>query len=243
MLQKYLAFTRAVSYKHCIKDVKKTHCLKDQPPVQSTFLDLEPYQLSFIQRTYAVLFLALAAMTICGVFSYFILPPVAKLPLLILDALIWVACGWFGLRNPIKAIFPLFVVITGLALGQIAQLYHPDTFFAAGILTLVAFAATSSYVLKSRKDFSFLAGFLKIGFWVLLALMVLLIFIQVSLLSAFLGLFGTAVFIGWILYDTSQIIYRADHAGYSPQLGAFDLFMDMIGLFSFVRHLFNLWDD
>ncbi len=211
--------------------------------MQSTFLDLEPYQLSFLQRTYSALFIALCAMTLFGVFSYFILPPVAKFPLLILDALIWIACGWFGLRNPIKAIFPLFIVITGLALGQIAHQYHPDTFFAAGILTLVVFAATSSYVLKSKKDFSFLAGFLNIGFWVLLALMILLIFVKLSLLSLFFGLFGTAVFIGWILYDTSQIIYRADHAGYSPQLGAFDLFMDMIGLFSFVRHLFNLWDD
>jgi FtsH-binding integral membrane protein len=36
---------------------------------------------------------------------------------------------------------------------------------------------------------------------------------------------------------------RADQLGYNAHMGAFDLFMDIIGLFSFVRHLFNFIDD
>lgn len=209
----------------------------------TNLMQLEPYQLSFIQKTYTILFGALALMTVLGIFSYTVLPPASAFPLFILDTLIWIACGWFGLRNPIKAIFPVFLVITGLFLGQIAHYYRPEIFLSASILTLAIFAGVSSYVLWSKQDFTFLRGALNIGFWVLLAMMLLLFFVHISVLSLILGLFGTAIFIGWILYDTSQIVYRADDAAYSPYYGAFDLFMDIIGLFSFIRSLFSYFDD
>lgn len=87
---------------------------------------------------------------------------------MILDFLIWVACGWFGWRNPIKAVFPIFLVITGLAMGQIAHLYSPNLFLSAALTTLAIFAGVSTYVFFSKRDFSFLAVSLNIGFWILL---------------------------------------------------------------------------
>lgn len=209
----------------------------------SHFSDLSRQETQFIQQTYQVLFGALALMTVLGIFSYTQLPRVSATPLMILDTLIWIACGWFGLRNPIKAVFPVFLVITGLCLGQIAHLYRPDVFLTAAVTTMAIFAGTSSYVFFSKKDFSFLRASLNIGFWVILALSVISFFVHISALSLFIGIFGSVIFIGWILYDTSQILMRADQLGYNAHLGAFDLFMDIIGLFSFVRHLFNLIDD
>ena len=94
-----------------------------------------------------------------------------------------------------------------------------------------------------KKDFSSLRASLNIGFWVILALSVISFFVHISALSLFIGIFGSVIFIGWILYDTSQILMRADQLGYNAHTGAFDLFMDIIGLFSFVRHLFNFIDD
>lgn len=211
--------------------------------MNSQVLNLNPEQLTFVQRTYRILFVTLCLMTVVGIFSYNVLPPVAKFPILILDMLIWVACGWFGWRNPIKTVFPLFLVITGLALGQIAHFYRPEMFLTAALLTLAIFAGVSSYVLSSKRDFSFLRVGLNLCFWVILAMGILLFFVDISVLSLLFGLFGTAVFIGWILYDTSQLLYRIDDSGYSPYLGAFDLFMDMIGLFSFIRQLLNYFDD
>ena len=74
----------------------------------SHFSDLNREDSQFIQRTYQVLFGALALMTLLGIFSYTQLPPASAGPLMLLDSIIWIACGWFGLRNPIKAVFPIF---------------------------------------------------------------------------------------------------------------------------------------
>jgi len=74
----------------------------------SHFSDLNREDSQFIQRTYQVLFGALALMTLLGIFSYTQLPSASAGPLMLLDSIIWIACGWFGLRNPIKAVFPIF---------------------------------------------------------------------------------------------------------------------------------------
>lgn len=63
--------------------------------------------------------------------------------------------------------------------------------------------------------------------------------VQIKILYLIIGLFGSAVFVGWILYDTSHILQRADDPDYSAPHAAFDLFMDIIGLFSYVRLLFS----
>ena len=94
-----------------------------------------------------------------------------------------------------------------------------------------------------KKDFSSLRASLNIGFWVILALSVISFFVHISALSLFIGIFGSVIFIVWILYDTSQILMHAEQLNYNAHMGAFDLFMDIIGLFSFVHHLFNFIDD
>lgn len=205
--------------------------------------NISPAQFDFIHRTYGVLFIALIAMTFCGIVSYTLFPKVSFFPLFIIDTLLWIACGWFGLRNPIKAIFPVFLIITGLFLGQVASRYQPDIFFTAAILTLAVFGAATFYVFFTKKDFSFLAGMLNIGFFILLAMTALLLIFKISILKLILGLFGTVVFIGWILYDTSALLHRTEEDGYSHQHAAFDLFMDIIGLFSFVRSLLSYFSD
>ena len=209
----------------------------------SSLSELDQNQLAFIQRTYTILFGSLLLMTIIGIFSYHVLPPMLQFPVMILDFLIWVACGWFHWRNPIKAVFPIFLVITGLAMGQIAHLYSPNLFLSAALTTLAIFAGVSTYVFFSKCDFSFLAASLNIGFWILLVGGILTLFFHINILSLFLGFFGSAVFIGWILYDISQILIRAEQFGYDARFGAFDLFMDIIGLFSYIRSLFSYFDD
>ena len=101
--------------------------------------------------------------------------------------------------------------------------------------TLAIFAGTSCYVFFSKKDFSFLHASLNIGFWVIRALSVISLFLDISALSICIGILGSVIFIGWILHDTSQILMRADQLGYNAHMGTFDLFMGIIGLFSFVQ--------
>jgi FtsH-binding integral membrane protein len=66
----------------------------------------------------------------------------------------------------------------------------------------------------------------------------LVLFIKVSFLSVLLGMVGTALFIGWLLYDTSEILNRMD-SDYPPASGAFDLMMDIVGLRSWIERLLH----
>lgn len=202
--------------------------------------DIDPHHLSFIRQTYMTLLISLASMLMLGVFSYYALPSVSRWPLGLLDSLIWIACGWFGLRQPIKILLPIFVLITGLLFGQLAHL-RPQLFIASSLLTVMVFSGLTAYVFSSRRDFSFLRSSLGIGFWVLLVGGLLMLLIKVSVLSLLMGLIGTALFVGWILYDTDQILSRMD-GDYEPAVGAFDLIMDIVGLRSSIERVMSYFD-
>lgn len=103
-------------------------------------------------------------MFVLGLFSYFVLPQSLRWPLGLIDSLLWIVCGWFGLRQPIKLIFPVFIVITGLFFGQLARA-NAGLFMTSAVLTVLVFAAVTAYVFSSDRDFSFLRDKLSYGFW------------------------------------------------------------------------------
>jgi len=72
--------------------------------------------------------------------------------------------------------------------------------------TGVIFLGLSAYVLMTKKDFSFLGGFLFIGFLVVLMAALANIFLAIPAVS--LAISAAVIFImsGFILYDTSRII-------------------------------------
>ena len=204
--------------------------------------NLSPQQMQFLQQTYRVFLLSLGTMFLLGLVSFFTFPAASKWVLGILDTIIWVACGWFGLRQPIKAVSTVFVVITGLFLGMVAR-SNPGLFVASTLLTLIMFAGLTLYVHQTARDFSNLRPILNMAFWVMLALGVVFIFFSTSLLSLIIGLVGTAVFTGWILYDTQQILLRADNDyGYTPIQGSFELLMDIVGLRSSIQNMMSYFD-
>ena len=126
-------------------------------------------------------------------------------------------------------------MITGLFFGQLARA-NAGLFMTSAVLTVLVFAGVTAYVFSSDRDFSFLRDKLSYGFWFLIAGSLLLLFVKVSFLSLLLGIVGTAIFIGWLLYDTSQILSRMD-GDYPPASGAFDLMMDIVGLRSWIESL------
>jgi len=195
---------------------------------------------SFVRSTYRFLFFALAAIAALSIFSSYLLPKTSFAPLGIADAGIWVLCGWFGWRNPIAVVFPLFVIITGLFLGQLAQ-FHKASFMMASILTPIVFAGLSIYVHLTKKSFTFLRGFLSVSFFVLLGSCILLLFFQSHLFELVLVAFGVLVFACWILYDTSQILERID-ADFTPGIAAFELILDIVGLHRWLMDLLESKD-
>lgn len=194
----------------------------------------------YIARTYTYLLASLLGMAVIGYASYSHAPRTWLAPLSVADSVIWVLCGWFGWRHPLAIVFPLFSVVTGLLLGQLAHL-HSSAFLSATILTLCAFGGLSAFVHITRKDFSFLRGFLCVSFFLLLGGTVLSFFFHQPLFLLGGTGFGVLVFGCWILYDTSQVIQRAD-AELTPGVAAFELILDIVGFHSWLLENLKLWN-
>lgn len=100
--------------------------------------------------------------------------------------------------------------------------------------TAFIFFGLSGYALVSRKDFSFLSGFITAGCFVLIAAMILGIFVQMPALQLALSvgfmLFASAI----ILYQTGQIVNGGEQ---NYILATITLFVSIYNLFMSLIHL------
>lgn len=192
----------------------------------------------FLRRTYQLLLYALLGIVGAGVAAFRFLPAAAFLPVLAVDSVLWIACGWFGWRRPINIVLPLFTLATGLMLGMLAHVYPAAVFAQAAVLTVLAFTGLSVYAHTTKTDFSYLRGFLSMAFWIILGAGLLAIFVHAPILHLAIAALGTVTFGCWILYDTSQIVNRRNEK-LTPGVAAFELLLDIVGLF---RWLLDLLD-
>ena len=190
----------------------------------------------YIARTYTVLLNALAVIVVAGVVSHTYLPRTTLTPLAIADTIMWILCGWFGWMRPLALTMGLFSVITGALLGQVAHLTPAGIFGQASAFTLVTFAGLSFYVHITKKDFSFLRGFLCAAFWISIVATIIMLFLPGMRATMPFAAFGTLVFAAWILYDTSNVVNHVSDME-SAGFAAFGLLLDLIGLF---KNLLNL---
>ncbi|MBI3561460.1 MAG: Bax inhibitor-1/YccA family protein [Gammaproteobacteria bacterium] len=121
----------------------------------------------------------------------------------------------------------------GFALGPILSMYlhmaHGGRIIATAFGgTGVIFLALSAYVLTTRKDFSFVGGFLMVGLLTLFVLSLVNLFIGMPILSLAISGAVILIFSGFILFDTSRII----HGGETNYLFAtVALYMDIFNIF------------
>ncbi len=212
---------------------------------KKSFHEQDVMEDAFVSTTYNFFLFSIAGIFTCGIGGYFFLPASSLMPLATIDAILWILCGWFGWRNPIGVVFPLFTIVTGFLLGVTASNYAEagtgHIFYNAAILTIVVFIALTIYVHISKRNFSSLIGFLIAGFWILIVGFLLLWLTGSTLLHVVLSAFGAVVFSGWILFDTSRIVGRWD-PNLTPATAAFELFLDIVGLFSYILNLTDLAD-
>lgn len=194
----------------------------------------------YIAQTYTYFFSSLLSMAILGLVSFYFLPKTSLIGLAIADTIIWILCGWFGWRNPMVLVFPLFTIITGLLLGQLAHFYS-DVFLASTVITLVAFFGLTAFVWITKWDFSFLAGFLCLAFFILIGGWIASFFISdPGFLLGWTG-FGVLTFGCWILYDTSNVLNRAGD-GVTSDVAGFELILDIIGFHRWLLDHLNFWN-
>ncbi|PCS24251.1 Bax inhibitor-1/YccA family protein [Candidatus Enterovibrio escicola] len=100
--------------------------------------------------------------------------------------------------------------------------------------TGLVFLGMSAYAISSKKDFSFMNGFLVAGVIALLVAMIANIFLGIPALSLAISSIAVLIFSAFILYNTSNII----NGGESNYIRAtISLYLDIFNIFI---HLLNL---
>jgi len=100
--------------------------------------------------------------------------------------------------------------------------------------TGVIFLGLSAYALTTRKDFSFMAGFLMVGMFVVLGAALLNIFMQIPVLHLVVNAAVIMIMSGFILYQTSAIV----HGGETNYIMATaSIFLSILNLFTALLQL------
>jgi modulator of FtsH protease len=120
-------------------------------------------------------------------------------------------------RNSVWAL-PLtfaFTAFMGYVLGPILTFYlnmpnGGQIVTAAFGTTATMFLGLSAYALTTRKDFSFMGGFLMVGLLLVLVAIVANIFLQIPALSLTISAAAVLLMSGMILFDTSRMVHGGE---------------------------------
>ncbi len=155
---------------------------------------------------------------------------------------------WFALPRTANSAAGIGVVfaITGLlgfGLGPLLSLYlslpnGPQVVMTALGGTGVIFLGLSAYALTTRRDFSFMGGFLFVGFIVatpvVLGAALLNIFLAMPLMTIVLSAAVIMLMSGFILYDTGRLVNGGETnyvlATVSLYLSMFNIFVNLLQL-------------
>ena len=129
----------------------------------------------------------------------------------------------------------------GLTLGPIVNLYL-KTFSNGGEIvmlalgtTAVTFVGLSAYALTSRRDFSFMRGFLMVGIIAAFVLSLVAYFFHMSALSLAVSGIFVLLMSGLILYQTSEIVHGGEtnyiSATVTLYISIYNLFVSLLQLF------------
>ena len=155
---------------------------------------------------------------------------------------------WFVLPRTANSAsgIPVIFGITGLlgfGLGPILSYYlsvNPSIVMTALGGTGAIFLGLSGYALTTRKDFSFMAGFLMVGLLVVIGAAILNIFMGIPALFLAINAAVVMIMSGLILYQTSAMI----HGGETNYIMATaSLFLSILNLFQALLHLLGAFSD
>ena len=152
--------------------------------------------------------------------------------------------GYFGLliavnitRNSMWGLFWIFALtgFMGLTLGPILSLYLAVFSNGAQLIALAMggtgaiFLGLSGYALTTRKDFSFIGGFVMVGIVVAFLASIANVFLGIPGLSLAISASFIMLMSGLILYETSNLIHRP---GMNYILATVSLYLNIYILFT-----------
>jgi len=201
-------------------------------------------RIDFLGKTYGMLALCIAAGSAGAYFSMGMAFP-QEHPWMMLGLMIGGIFGVQAVRHISGLNFAAllgFGAITGLAISPLVGFVaaKSEMLVAQAFLsTAAAFVGLTAYVFISRKDFSFLKGFVWTG---LIAMIVLSLsnyfFFESSTLQLAMSGMGVLLFSAFILYDTSTILREYPSNEYIG--AALTLYLDVFLLFQNLLMMFGM---
>jgi modulator of FtsH protease len=198
-----------------------------------------------IKNTYMLLSMTLV---FSGVLAYLGMALNISHGMALAASLIGIGLLWFVLPRTqnsaagIPVIFA-FTGLLGLGLGPMLNYYmsvNPNIVMLAMGGTGVIFLGLSGYALATRKDFSFMGGFIFVGMLVAIGAMLLNLFLAIPVLS--LAISGAVIMImsGFILFQTSALIHGGETNYISATAG---LFIAILNIFTSLLHILGILGD
>jgi len=199
-----------------------------------------------LRNTYALLAMTLlfSAVTAAGAIAMNIGHGTGLILSLVGFGLLFVVHKTADSAKGIIAIFA-FTGVLGAALGPMLNYYLAlanggSLVFQALAGTAIIFFALSGYVLTTRKDFSFMGGFLFTGLIIVVVAAIANIFFAIPALSLAISSAIIMIMSGLILFDTSRII----HGGETNYIRAtVSLYLNIYNLFTSLLHLLGVMSD
>ena len=163
--------------------------------------------------------------------------------------------GYFGLlfltskfRNSAMGIVCVFALtgFMGLTLGPLLSFYIENVSNGSElILTSLAttgliFLALSAYVLTTRKDFSFMSGFLMVGLLGMIGVIIIGLFVDMSAFSMAISAGIVLLMSGMILFQTSAIIHGGER---NYIMATISLYVSLYNIFIHLLMLFGMGGD
>lgn len=134
-----------------------------------------------------------------------------------------------------------FTTLTGIVSAPYVALYAPQAVAQAAWMTVGIFVGLSFYTITSKRDFSFMGGFLMAGLIALILAIILNIFFASGAMATLIALGGALLFSGFIVYDTFDILHRYPTEEFIPATLA--LYLDILNLFLMLLRLVGGGDD
>jgi modulator of FtsH protease len=163
-------------------------------------------------------------------------------------SLIGIGLLWFVLprtQNSAAGV-PVIFGITGLlgfGLGPMLSYYmsvNPNIVMLAMGGTGTIFLGLSGYALTTRKDFSFMGGFIFVGMLVAIGAMLLNLFLGIPALALAVSAAVIMIMSGFILFQTSAMIHGGETNYISATAG---LFIAILNIFTSLLHIFGAFGD
>ena len=197
-----------------------------------------------LRNTYMLLGMTLAFSAVTAMISMALqLPSIMYLVFVLIGfGLLFVVNRMANTAKGLPAIFA-FTGVMGAALGPMLNQYlsmsnGPELVLQSLGGTALIFFGLSAYALQSKRDFSFMGGFLFAGLLVAIVAMIANIFLAIPALSLTISAAVVMIMSGLILMDTSRIVHGGETNYIRATVG---LYLNIFNLFVHLLHLLGVF--